>query len=100
MAQLGNKFIEIGRGYKNISIEYKCPYITGVDINNIEKPYMVAMGDNHADSAALLISTDELISGRWDEHIHLSNCVEFVENLKIAIKKGESFPQNCVLEFI
>ena len=38
MAQLGEKYFEISRGYEQKSKHYKCPYITGVNIFEKEKP--------------------------------------------------------------
>lgn len=100
MSKLGDRFFEIGRGYKTISDGYKRPYILGVDINDNEKPFIVAMGDAHYDFAACVISVDELLSDKWSEHIQISNCKEFVEKLKIAIEKGESFPQRFIIDLV
>ena len=79
---------------------YDCPYVTGVDITERDKPFVVAMGDHHSDIGAVEVSAKELISGRWDEHIALSNCVEFVEKLKRAMEEGETFPQKFILDLV
>jgi len=100
MASLGKRFVEIGRGYEKISENYKRPYLIGVDITDKEKPFVVAIGDIHSDFAACVISTEELISGKWDGHINLSNCKGLVEKLKIAVRVGEAFPQKCILDLV
>lgn len=100
MALLGKKYSELGRGYEQKSEFYKCPYVIGVDVTAKEKPYVVAMGAHHSDNAGSLISQEELISGKWDNHIKKSNCQEFVAQLKIAIKNQEPFPQQFLLELV
>lgn len=100
MATLGSKYYEIGRGHEKISEIYSLPYIIGVDITERDKPFVVAVGDHHPDIGASKVSVKELISGKWDEHIALSNCVEFVEKLKRAMDEGETFPQQFILELI
>jgi hypothetical protein len=100
MAQLGEKYFEISRGYEQKSKHYKCPYITGVNIFEKEKPFIVAMGSFHADVAVLTISQEELISGKWDNHILKSNCIEFVKKLNLAIRAKEAFPQKFILDMI
>jgi hypothetical protein len=100
MAKLGSRFYEINRGYKKISDTYARPYLIGVDILEREKPFVVAMGDRHSDSSAILISIDELLSGRWDEHIVLSNSIEFVKELKRAVNEGEPFPQKFIRDLV
>ncbi len=98
MARLGTRFTEIGRGYDKVTENYERPYILGVDINDKEKPFIVASGDHHSDSCATLVSVDELLSDRWKSHIQKSNCSDFVERLRESIEHGELFPQNIILE--
>jgi len=100
MAKLGKRFFEIGRGYRKVSEHYNCPYLLGVDIKDKDRPFVVATGDTHGDSAASLVSVEELISGVWDEHILRSNCIEFIEKLKNAINQGDTFPQKFILDMI
>jgi hypothetical protein len=92
MAKLGEKYFEIGRGYEFVSPNYKRPYIIGVDIKETTKPFVLASGDNHSDSGAIAVSVEELLSGKWKDHISKSNCTEFVDSLKQALDSGESFP--------
>ena len=98
MAKLGDRFTEIGRGYEKVSDNYKRPYVLGVDINDKEKPFVVASGDHHSDSGAALISVDELLSDKWKIHIQKSNCSEFVDQLRKSVENGEKFPQTVILE--
>jgi len=98
--KLGKEYFELGRGNKKISENYLCPYILGININDIQKPFVVAMGSHHSDSGAIKLSIDELVSGKWDEHIRLSNSEKFIEQLRIALKNKEEFPQKFILELI
>jgi hypothetical protein len=100
MGALSERFTEIGRGYERKSENYECPYILGVDINEKEKPFIVASGAHHSDCGAALISVDELLSDRWKELIKKANCSDFVEGLKKSIENGEKFPQAIILEII
>lgn len=47
MGTLGNRFYELDRGYEVISNQYRKPYIIGVDINNLDKPFVLASGEHH-----------------------------------------------------
>ena len=85
---------------RNVLKNYLCPYILGININDKEKPFVVAMGDNHSDIGVSKLSVDELISGKWDEHIEFSNSKKFIESLKKALKDKEEFPQKFILELI
>lgn len=67
---------------------------------NKEKPFIVAMGDSPYDTAVSTISQEELISGKWDDHIIKSNCQEFVAQLKKAIANQEEFPQKFILDLV
>jgi len=100
MSRLGEKYFELGRGYENFSENYSRPYLLGVNINNKEKPFVIAMGNHHSDMGATKLSVDELVSGKWDEHIRFSNSEKFVESLKKALKNNEEFPQKFILELI
>ncbi|NER17553.1 hypothetical protein [Spongiivirga citrea] len=97
---LGKEYFELGRGNRKVSENYLRPYILGFNINNKQKPFVVAMGDNHSDTVATKLSIAELVSGKWDEHIRLSNSEKFVESLKKALKNKEEFPQKFILELI
>lgn len=57
-------------------------YILGINIKNIQKPFVIAMGSHHSDTRAIKLSIDELVSGKWDEHIRFSNSERFIERLK------------------
>lgn len=81
MGNLGKDYFELGRGYEKISKHYSRPYVLGVNINHKEKPFIVAMGDHHSDIGAIKLSVDELVSGKFDEHIKFSNSDNFIENL-------------------
>jgi len=100
MGILGKDYFELGRGYEEVSENYSRPYILGVNVNNKDKPFIVAMGDHHSDIGAIKLSLDELISGKWDEHIKFSNSEKFIENLKITIENKEKFPQKFILELV
>jgi len=100
MAALGKDYFEISRGFEKISENYSRPYLIGVNINDLAKPFLIASGDHHSDMGAIKLSSDELLSGKWNEHIKLSNSEKFIENLKIAIKNKEEFPQKFILEMI
>ena len=100
MATLGSKYYEISRGYEKVSNSYHRPYILGVNINEPDKPFIIAIGDHHSDMGTLAVSVMELISGKYDEEIIKSNGEKFVNNLKIAFTNGESFPQRFILNMV
>ncbi len=100
MGTLGNRFHEIGRGYEIVSSQYKRPYIIGVDINENDKPFVLASGDHHSDLGATTVSVEDLLSEKWEEHISKSNCAEFVIELRRAISSGESFPPKFLIEIV
>ena len=92
MSKLGNRFYEIGRGYEVVSKVYKRPYIIGVDINDLNKPFILASGDHHSDFGAITVGLEEILSEKWEDHISKSNCKGFIVKLRKAIHSGESFP--------
>ena len=100
MGQLGKDYFEIGRGYKKVSENYSRPYLFGVNVLDNKKPFVVASGSHHSDFGATKLSVDELISGKWDEHIVICNSAKFIENLKKAMINKEMFPQKFILELI
>ncbi len=91
MGTLGNRFMKLGRGYEKVSDNYKRPYILGVDITDIDKPFVLASGNHHSDMGAITVSFENLLSDKWEEHILKSNCSEFITELRQAISFGESF---------
>lgn len=100
MATLGSKYYEISRGYEKVSSSYYRPYILGVNINEPDKPFIIAVGDHHSDKGAVIVSALELISGKYDEDIIKSNGEKFVSKLKIAFANGEPFPQRFILKMV
>ena len=100
MATLGSKYYEISRGYEKVTDYYQRPYILGVDVNNLNKPFVIAVGDHHSDMATLKVSVLELISSKYERDIIKSNGKEFVNKLKFALNNGESFPQSFIMNMI
>lgn len=100
MGTLGSKYYEISRGYEKISSSYYRPYILGVNINEQEKPFIIAVGDHHSDMGAVELSVLELVSNKYEKDIIKSNSKEFVSKLKFAINKGESFPQSFIINMV
>ena len=100
MATLGERFFELGSGYEVITESYSRPYLLGVDISEVSQPFVLASGDHHSDMNAVTISLDELLSGKWDEHIAKAQCTSFIHALKQAINQGESFPPKFLKDLV
>ncbi|WP_237275950.1 hypothetical protein [Tenacibaculum ovolyticum] len=92
MGKLGNRFYEIGKGYEMVSAQYKSPYIIGVDINDKEKPFLLAYGDHHSDLGVITVSLEDLLFEKRKEHILKSNCKEFIDELKKVIDSSNPSP--------